>query len=182
MKLIFLLMIFLMINETAYSGIKIDSLALKDTVINEFDRYNDNFLGTWIAVHEEEIYELRLEKRMIYYVQIDTYTMMILGSIKKICNGKVIYDRKIPDTNVRKDTHFPLCGSPWSSKTLSMIYEEPGENKELGKVEFTLSDDKQTATWVLRGTVDLKIINIQKYERFEIPYEMTFKRKRDHEK
>ena len=65
---------------------------------------------------------------------------------------------------------------------LSLFYEEPGENKELGKVEFTLSDDKQTATWVLRGTVDLKIINIQKYERFEIPYEMIFKRKRDHTK
>ena len=104
---------------------------------------------------------------------------MILGSIKKMRGKQVICCREIRDTNVVSSDLAPLTGSPLSSKVLSLFYEEPGENKELGKVEFTLRDDKQTATWKLRGMADLKL---KKYERFEIPYEMIFKRKRDHKK
>lgn len=182
MKLIFLLMILSGYCNTVYSRSETNDLILRDTITDGLDLYSDVFLGIWTTVDSNEIYEIEFEKRMVYFKQIDKYSLMILGSIKKMRGKQVICCREIRDTNVVSSDLAPLTGSPLSSKVLSLFYEEPGENKELGKVEFTLSDDKQTATWVLRGTVDLKIINIQKYERFEIPYEMTFKRKRDHEK
>ena len=94
--------------------------------------------------------------------------------------NKVIYYRKIRDTDVMVSGIAPLFGALRSSKLLSLLYRELGENKERGEVEFVLSDDRQTATWTLRGTADLKV-NCN-YDPFEIPLKMTFKRKQPEKK
>ena len=182
MRTFFLIMLCYVSCGTVYSqNIASDSIS-QDTIKNDTDCYNDNFLGTWVATYGGDIYELRFEKRVLFLGIVNKYSIRIIGSIKKMHGNKVLYYGRMSDTKVLSSGAFPLFGLPKSSNVLSLFYKESGENKELGKVEFTLSDDKQTATWELRGTAELKIINIQKYERFEIPYEMIFKRKRDHKK
>ena len=179
MRKFFLIVIFFVLCSTVYSQSESDSIS-RDTVKNESDCYNNFFLGIWIATSGDYTYEIELKERVVLYEMVNKYVISILGSIKKMQGNKVIYYRKIRDTNVMVSDIAPLTGSAYSSKLLSLFYEEPGENKELGKVEFVLSDDRQTATWTLRGTVDLKI-NIE-YDRFEIPYKMTFKRKQPEKK
>ncbi|GEM_PF-6616677 len=176
MKTILSVMFFLISSNIVYSQEETDTFLLQDTVTNELEHYNNDFLGTWIATYGDEVYEITFEQRVLYYQIIDKYTMMIIGSIKKKRDGKVVYNRRVSDTNVRENSDFPLCGSVISLNVLSLRYEEPGENKELGDLKFTLSDDKQTATWVLKPSPGLKL---KKFDRFEIPYNMTFKRKKD---
>ena len=179
MKTILIIVMLFISCSTVYSQDSSLDILLQDTVKHDVDRYIDNFLGSWMAIDGDDVYEVTFEKRIIYYRQIQKYTMEILGSIKKMRDNKVVYYREIRDTNVMISMAFPLSGKPMSSNVLSLSYREPGENKELGEVTFTMSEDGQTATWVLKGTVHLKIINLQKYERFEIPYKMTFKRKKE---
>ena len=176
MKTILSVMFFLMSSIVVYSQEEIDTLLLQDTVRNELERYNEDFLGTWVAIQGNEIYEITFEQRMLYYRVVDKHMMMIIGSIKKKRDGKVVYNRRVSNTSVRENSDFPLCGSVISLNVLSLRYKEPGENKELGDLKFTLSDDKQTATWVLKPSPGLKL---KKFDRFEIPYKMTFKRKKD---
>lgn len=175
MKIILSVMFFLISSNMVYSQ-EVDTFLLQDTIASELDRYNNDFLGTWVATCDDEIYEVTFEQRVLYYQIIDKYTMMIIGSIKKKCDGKVVYNRRVSDTNVRENSDFPLCGSVIALNVLSLRYNELGENKELGDLKFTLSDDKQTATWVLKPSPGLKL---KKFDRFEIPYNMTFKRKKD---
>lgn len=174
MRKIFLIVMFFVLCSTVYSQSMSDSMS-QDTIKRKSDYFNDIFLGTWVATSGDYTYEIELKKRVVLYEIVNKYVISILGSIKKMQGNKVIYYREIRDTNVMASDIAPLTGSAYSSKLLSLFYDEPGENKELGKVEFVLSDDRQTATWTLRGTVDLKI-NCN-YDPFEIPLKMTFKRK-----
>ena len=176
MKTILIIAMLFISCSTVYSQDSSLDFLLQDTVKHDVDRYIDDFLGTWMAIDGNDVYEVTLEKRVMYYDVVNKYAVRILGSIKKVQGNEIIYYRIVRNTNVMSDSISPLFGGPISSNSLSMFYIEPGENKELGKVTFTMSEDGQTGTWVLRGTVHLKIINLQKYERFEIPYEMTFKR------
>ena len=179
MKKIFLIVMIFVLCSTVYSQSMSDSIS-RDTIKNEADRYNNFFLGTWVATSGAYTYEIEIKERVVFYEMINKYSVKILGSIKKMQGNKMIYYREIHDTDVMKSDIAPLFGSTWSSKLLSLFYEEPGENKELGKVEFVLSDDRQTATWTLRGTADLKV-NCN-YDPFEIPLKMTFKRKQSEKK
>ena len=159
--------------STVYSQDSSLDFLLQDTVKHDADRYIDNFLGTWMTIDRDDVYEVTFVKRVLYYDMINKYSIAVLGSIKKMRDNKIVYYREIRDTNVITNGAFPLFGGAISSNVLSVFYREPGENKELGKVEFTLSHDKQTATWVLKPSPGLKL---KKFDRFEIPYEMTFKR------
>ena len=167
-----MIVMFLVLCSAVYSQSESDSIS-RDTIKSESDRYNKFFLGTWVATSGDYTYEIELKERVVFYEIINKYIVKILGSIKKMQGNKVIYYREIRDTDVMKGDIAPLFGALQSSKLLSLFYEEPGENKELGEVEFVLSDDRQIATWTLRGTVDLKV-NC-KYDPFEIPLKMTFR-------
>ena len=179
MKTILIIVMLFISCSTVYSQDSSLDFLLQDTVKHDVDRYIDNFLGSWMAIDGDDVYEVTFVKRVLYHDMINKYSIAVLGSIKKMRDNKIVYYREIRETNVITNGAFPLFGGPISSNSLSMFYIEPGENKELGKVTFTMSEDGQTGTWVLRGTVHLKIINLQKYERFEIPYKMTFKRKKE---
>ena len=176
MKTILSVMFFLLSSNIVYSQKEVEAFLLQDTVKKELDRYNNDFLGTWIATSGDDVYEITFEQRMLYYQMIDKHTMMIIGSIKKKRDGKVVYNRRVSNEYVQGKNDFPLCGSVMSLNVLVLRYSEPGENKELGELKFILSADKQTATWVLKPSPGLKL---KKFDRFEIPYNMTFKRKKD---
>ena len=178
MRKFFLIVMFFVSCNTVYSQ-SIDSVS-QDTIKDELERYNAIFLGSWVATSGDYTYEIELKERVVFYEMINKYGTIIFGSIKKMQGNKIIYYRKIYDTNVIDYSVVPLLGSVHSSTLLSLFYKELGENKELGKVEFVLSDDRQTATWTLRGTADLKV-NCN-YDPFEIPLKMTFKRKQPEKK
>ena len=179
MKKIFLIVMFFVLCNTVYSQSMSDSIS-RDTVKNESNCYNKFFLGTWVATSGDYTYEVEIKERVVFYEIPNKYAICILGSIKKMQGNKMIYYREIRDTNVMVGGIAPLLGALESSKLLSLFYKELGKNKELGEVEFVLSDDRQTATWTLRGTADLKV-NCN-YDPFEIPLKMTFKRKQPEKK
>ena len=158
---------------TASIARNMEELVTSDTSKMQFPC--EQFLGKWVAcVSPNDTVEINFEKRVIYSTWVKMYCECVMGSVKRVQNGKTIIDQPIEYT-VQEDDKTLLQGKTRSKNLLSLQYAENGQNKDIGDVDFILQNDKKTAIWKLKSSRECFFG--EKYDPFLLPEKMTFVKK-----
>lgn len=169
--LLFLVNIF-SIPGIAYHPVETGAIS-NDTI--KMDYPCENFLGTWIAkISTNDSIEIKFEKRIIYSTTAKKYCECVMGSVKRVQNGKIILDEPIEDS-IQEKNETLLQGTVRRKDLLYLIYGEKGKNKDIGGVQFTLSSNKKIATWQLQSIRECFLG--EQYDPFLLPAKMTFVKK-----
>lgn len=167
--------LFVCILGTAGIARNMEGLALVTNDTSKMAFPCEQFLGKWVAcVSPNDTVEINFEKRVIYSTWVKMYCECVMGSVKRVQNGKTIIDQPIEYT-VQEDDKTLLQGKTRSKNLLSLQYAENGQNKDIGDVDFILQNDKKTAIWKLKSSRECFFG--EKYDPFLLPAKMTFTKK-----
>lgn len=129
--------------------------------------------GIWVATSGSKSYEITFVKQTICFEEIDKNISIeaIIGSIKYLENNKVIKSVKIDGS---KSSLIVYNRKP---QNFRIHYTERDNGKKIcGRAYFDIDADGKTARWYNLYEVNAWDAEPKK-EKFDIPKELTFKKK-----
>lgn len=132
-----------------------------------------DFIGTWSAIQDSSIYEIYFQVCFIHDNTRKVSVEYIIGSIKKITNGKVDFFLKYDD---RQKFFAPMLGKVEDSYHMNMYCEDMLVRRR-GKLTFTLTDNRNRAIWKLEPDETNDLVSSIDLRPFKIPKELIFIRK-----
>ena len=136
-------------------------------------KYNSiDFIGTWVSkVATNDTVEITLVKKVMYAKKMNQYFEAIVGSVKRIKNGHIVFYREIKENNIVEESGIPLVGGAYRPDELIFTYWE-GEQSNNNGLAYLTRKDSNNAIWILKSTREK-----QGLDKFQIPGLLNFTRK-----
>ena len=138
---------------------------------------NENFVGKWKWVNQNESLEIVLEEQENVKLSENTKANLIIGFIKYIKNGATIQNTLGSLGSSYEDKKYSLSGNARDSTLFrSTLYDE--KKKKAGRLYLTLSPDKKTVEWKLSDPPGGYIVGTRE-EGFSFPLNLVLTKQDD---